>query len=156
MIRYAPLFETTREQRLVRLLKRTGPIVTVGRPGDLLPPLGARRLYLAEDEWQSEVRQLMEISSLVVIMASSSDGVLWEVSETIARVCPQNIAIYLDRLHRYESLEEPHCRFVATLNRCLPQPIPESLFRHQFVYFDSEWTPKATDKFSEIQKRSLN
>jgi hypothetical protein len=43
------IFFETAEQALTRLLNSVGPVVAIGRPGEVLPTLGAARAYLADD-----------------------------------------------------------------------------------------------------------
>jgi hypothetical protein len=46
----------TQEEQLVEALKPAGPVVAVGRPGERLPPVGARRIYLVDDESANPAR----------------------------------------------------------------------------------------------------
>ena len=53
------------EQVLAHVVRKVGPLVAIGEPGS--PPiLGARNLYVGDDNWQQEVRDLARRSRLVV------------------------------------------------------------------------------------------
>jgi hypothetical protein len=75
----------SRERRLAHALKQIGPFVAVGEPGDKLAPLGAARLYLADDEWQGRVDALLGRAAAIVLCPESSVGTRWEVTE-VARL----------------------------------------------------------------------
>ena len=52
-------FELRYEERISTALKRLGPVITVGRPGDTFGFAGAARLYVSYDHWRSAVRHLL-------------------------------------------------------------------------------------------------
>ena len=56
-----------------------GPVVSIGRPQDATPPLGVPRAHVGA-HWQTAVIALMDISSLIVMAISDSEGVTWEVA----------------------------------------------------------------------------
>lgn len=61
-----------------------GPVVAYGRPGEPAPPLGAARLYVGTGDWKAMVYALADASRYVVIAVEPTDGVVWEVEQTIA------------------------------------------------------------------------
>lgn len=61
-----------------------GPVVAYGRPGEPAPPLGAARLYVGTGDWKAMVLALAGASRYVVIAVEPTDGVVWEVEQTIA------------------------------------------------------------------------
>jgi hypothetical protein len=73
------------EEVIVWHLWRFGPVVGVGRPADRLPPLGAAREYLSDDEWREHVETMMQRSSLIVVALGRTDGLRWEI-ETVHRL----------------------------------------------------------------------
>jgi hypothetical protein len=88
-----PFRVETDEERLVRLLHIAGEVVAVGEPGEDLPELGAKRVYLADHEWQSVVTSWIESARLVVIRIGASDGVWWETKTGIARTNPKRLML---------------------------------------------------------------
>jgi hypothetical protein len=79
-VAFGGLSVTTEEEQLVEALSGVGPVVTIGEPGEELPPLGAARLKFGPEEWQREVEALLRKASLVVIRPGSfSPGVQWEI-----------------------------------------------------------------------------
>jgi hypothetical protein len=67
--------------------------VAVGRPGEKLPQAGARRLYLPDEKWQEGVLDLIERSSLVVLVLGSAQGLLWELRQTVRKVQPRELLL---------------------------------------------------------------
>jgi hypothetical protein len=62
----------------------TCPVVTVGRPGDPMPPIGAVRVYCRhEADWRELVHGLLEHGGLIVLRPAASEGVQWELNEVL-------------------------------------------------------------------------
>lgn len=53
--------------------------VAVGRPGEPLPPWGAYRLYLDDDEWEGKVEELISIASIIFFKWADSDPLSREI-----------------------------------------------------------------------------
>ncbi|MFI0714215.1 transferase [Streptomyces inhibens] len=74
----------SREEQLTGALGAIGPVITVGRPGEPLPRLGAARFYLPLDDWQPTVLRLMELSQLIVLRLGLGASLWWEVGQARA------------------------------------------------------------------------
>ena len=70
---------------MAEILAHVGPVVAIGKPGEPLPELGAARLYVADDQWQAKVIELMGKAALVVIRLGASPGLLWEIEQSLAQ-----------------------------------------------------------------------
>jgi len=82
------------EQELALNLRRIGPVIAIGKPGETLPELGAARLYAPHDRWQEIVFGLLDRAAMVVVRVGTSAGVLWEVDQVLARV-PRSRTVFL-------------------------------------------------------------
>jgi hypothetical protein len=94
------LVAETEEEQLAQVMNEIGPFVALGRPGEMLPEIGAARTYTSNDEWQSKVLNLMGQAKLVVLRAGDTSSFLWEfeaVTNTRSR-----------RVSSYCCLTEPH------------------------------------------------
>jgi hypothetical protein len=94
---------SSEEEGLRNALKSFGPFVAIGNPKDELPPLGASRLYVTDAEWQDRVKALIGDASLVVVVAGSTPGLAWEISQVRALVDPSRLLIVVpnsDRAYR--------------------------------------------------------
>ncbi len=76
----------TPEEHMAKILARIGPLIAIGKPGEPLPELGAARLYVAHDQWQQTVTDLMQRAALVVVRVGASPGVLWEIEQALAQL----------------------------------------------------------------------
>jgi hypothetical protein len=56
-----------------------GPLVAIGRPEDVRPPIGVARRYVRNGDWQSVVLSLMDSARVVVVGTSDSPGLVWEI-----------------------------------------------------------------------------
>ncbi len=83
------------EQELTYVLRRVGPVIAIGRPGEPLPELGAARLYVDHEHWQRTVRHLLQRAALVVVRVGASAGVQWEVENTLATVPRRRVVFVL-------------------------------------------------------------
>jgi hypothetical protein len=128
------------EETLTFALEDAGPIITVGRPNERLPLLGAARIYL-KDDWQGSVKYLMTISQLVIIHADVSEGLLWEINAAKELVPPERLLISFlawekqDKATR-KKLYASFRRRSVSFKECLPQS-NDALF----LLFDSAWNP---------------
>jgi hypothetical protein len=132
--------DTTAEQKLVNVLKKYGPVIAIGRPGEVLPSLGAARFYVTDDQWQQKVADVANVSQLVVWTTGTSEGLRWELSHLLEWVPLARLVLLahpylLSGLTAREREQEWHI-FRTTLGAMLPSLLPDQLGRIRFIYFD--------------------
>ncbi|WP_127044929.1 hypothetical protein [Pseudorhodobacter sp. E13] len=66
---------------LSQLLMHQGPVVSLGKPGQIMAPFGTQKSYLPENDWKQEVSRLISESVRIVVCLDTSDGVKWELDE---------------------------------------------------------------------------
>jgi len=72
----------TLEQYLgVGISARIGPFIALGNPVDFVPPEGAARTYVADDEWTKHFEQMVSRARCIILMAATSENVLWELAQ---------------------------------------------------------------------------
>jgi hypothetical protein len=92
------------EQVLAHVTRKIGPLVAIGEPGH--PPiLGARNLYVGDDNWKEQVIDLAQRSQLVILTAGVSRGVLWEVRTMAKEVPPDGLLLNIPGASRGERKE---------------------------------------------------
>lgn len=69
------------EEALAALLADNGELVTVGRPGERLPELGATRTYFPHDGWQDAVRETAHRCQAVFLVAGLTSSLGWEIDQ---------------------------------------------------------------------------
>jgi len=134
----------TEEEYLVAVLNDFGPCIAIGQPGERLPDLGAARMYVADDQWQDKVRELLVSSKLVVLRAGKTRNFLWEVEQSIKNVNPLKIIILIPKM------KNTYSQFRKLANSLFPKPLPETIGEpnlfsgvaslHGYLYFDEDWT----------------
>jgi hypothetical protein len=68
----------TLEEVIEATLDSVGPVIAIGRPGESLPPAGAAREYVPEDEWQDRVAHLVQQSRWIVVLLGKTPGLAAE------------------------------------------------------------------------------
>jgi hypothetical protein len=106
----------TFEVVLERLLKTAGPVIAIGRPGESLPPLGAARLWVSNDEWQARVMELLGKCQRVVMIMGEIEGrpgLTWEFQRLLECGSPEKVVFVVppvseevaaERWERYRAL----------------------------------------------------
>ena len=105
----------SREELLAIVLGSIGPVVTVGRPGERIPPIGAARLYLPPGDWQPRVAQLMDLAALVVLRLGDGAGLWWEFAYCVRHLPPEKVIVLVPGAPLPAGL-------ASDLDRHLPQP----------------------------------
>jgi signal peptidase I len=83
----------TFEELLVDAFAPLGPPIAIGRPGEALPPLGAGRVYVADDAWQGKVRDLATHAARILLVFDATPGVQWEVLEIGSANAPRTVLV---------------------------------------------------------------
>lgn len=127
------------EQVLAHVVRKTGPLVAIGEPGS--PPiLGARNLYVGDDNWQQQVRDLAARSRLVVLTAGTSEGVLWEVEAMVDTVPPSRFILNVPGSSRSRR-REAYAAFHLLATQLFPAGLPETIDGARFLLFGDGWAP---------------
>jgi hypothetical protein len=72
------------EETVARELRHVGPFEAIGKPGERLPQIGARRLYVPDTDWQEVVTSYIARSRPVILIAGKTTWVQWELATTVA------------------------------------------------------------------------
>jgi hypothetical protein len=153
------LFVTGRseEERVAAALKRLlGPMVAVGKPGEVLPYVGASRLYLPLDDWQEPVRRLITQARMVVLALGPGEGTMWELRQALSSLPPERLILLVPmspddyeqfRARVHADLNDHGVRVrpnggIATKVPALPEAISTSVIPsivQGAIYFTPEW-----------------
>jgi hypothetical protein len=132
------------EELLVPEYDRIGPVVAVGKPGELLPLIGAVRLYFNNEEWQFQVSRLMSISNLVLFQVGNSKGLEWEISNAKHLLSPEQLIFSFVAWHDLEKADRQfqYEVFREQAEKLIGCSLPGSFNNAYFLYFDREWNHK--------------
>lgn len=132
------------EQAMIRVARRCGPVLAIGRPGERLPALGAARFYVSDDLWQEKVADVATVAQLVVWASGTTQGLEWEITHLVRSLPPEKLILWphpqlldLDANER----EAQWRGFVDGLGTLFPKPLPKPLGKVQFFAFDKDFTP---------------
>ncbi|WP_433274079.1 hypothetical protein ACQPZF_20745 [Actinosynnema sp. CS-041913] len=135
------------EEQIADTLRPVGPLIAVGAPGEQLPHTGAARMYLPDGPdgaWQEPVRRLLSRSRLTVLTLGTSEGTMWELTESLRRLPPQRLVLLLPPMG---DADYEHIR-ASTTARLPARPgwlTSDDLEPVQgVVHFAADWTPTAT------------
>lgn len=138
----------TEEEQLRVAVAPFGVMVAVGAPGEVLPEIGARRLYLPHDGWQDSVLRLMAEAGrtgLVVMGAGLSESLRWEFGLAVRTVPPQRLVLVI------ALSPQQYDEFRQGVGQVFPLSLPEyarvpthPAYRARIrgaIYFDADWKP---------------
>lgn len=138
----------TEEEDLSRVFSEIGPFIAVGSPDEKLPALGASRLYVANNEWQRVVGDLVAKCRFLVLRAGNSPGFLWELDKVVKSVPPSKVLLYLpfsrttNKRHPVNPASSAYEEFRKAVAPILPHPLPEAEGHGHFIRFGDDWMPE--------------
>jgi hypothetical protein len=145
----------TEEEELNKAFEHIGPMIAIGKPGEVLPEAGAARAYFTNDQWQAAVYHYMDISRLIVLRAGLSQGLLWEIQNSVQRLDPAKLILLIP------FMKADYNKFRTSVQSLFPKPLPdhpghevhrkitnaqghteENIFGSLFglIHFDDDWT----------------
>ncbi|MEE1761858.1 MULTISPECIES: hypothetical protein [unclassified Streptomyces] len=109
----------TLEEGVCRTFSAFGRPLAVGEPDEALPLAGSRRLYLPLHDWQPTVTSLITDARLVLLVAGTSEGTLWELTEVMRLRRPESVLVllYADRQTDDLGVREAYDDFRAAAER---------------------------------------
>jgi len=143
------LSRRTDEEVLVSALRGIGPVITIGRPDEQLPLLGAIRIYCSDGDWQRTVNELISKSQLLAINASTTPGLLWEIKAAVSSAGPSRILISLmpwrsfdrnTRQRRYDHFRNLTERVLKDVLEAEHLTLPEEVDDALALAFKSDWS----------------
>lgn len=67
------------ERDFAKAVKQYMPIYSVGMTKEIESPEGSKRIYLNDEDWQENVKLLIERAKLVFILVNPSESCIWEI-----------------------------------------------------------------------------
>ncbi len=130
------------EQEVVEVLRRSGPVIAIGRPGEEFPQLGAARFYVDHQHWQAKVADIVRVAQLALWVTGTTEGLKWELSHLVEQLPPERLILWAHP-HimglRPAEAEAEWGRFIAGAATLLPTPLPRALGDVRFFYFKKDW-----------------
>lgn len=140
--------QATAEEILAKELRRCGPVIAIGRPGEHLPELGAARFYVSGERWRDKIADLVRVVQLVVVGTGATQGLAWELSHLIKNLPADRLVLWahphIKRLDPADR-EAEWTAFLGGLGRLFPKPLPQRLLETRFIHFDADFNPIAVE-----------
>jgi hypothetical protein len=132
----------TEEEQLAQVVGEFGPCVAIGRPGERLPQLGFKRLYVSNEEWQATVLQFLSQAQLVILMGGSSRNYAWEFHKAVELVEPQRLLLLIpaDAKDRTEFGQLARQLLPGVEPEIPPKAIIRGRTFQAILYFGRDWT----------------
>lgn len=136
----APGRTETAELSLSKAVRDIGPLIAIGKPGELLPPFGAARMYVDGQRWQQAVEQLVKESQMVVFRTGATTSFWWEMQHVFQNCDPQKVLVYLpprakNRFEMYNVLRD-------RARGIFPHSLPDHPGDAIFLGFGPGWAPR--------------
>jgi hypothetical protein len=87
---------STVEDAISKTFEKAGPVVTIGRPGEWIPPSGALRAWLSDGDWKPWIHELVTWSQRVIMFMGDPEshaGLAWEVRTIFSTCAPHKIVL---------------------------------------------------------------
>jgi hypothetical protein len=154
------LIARTVEQRLARAVRKYGPFIAIGRPGEDLPELGAARMYVSDNDWQEVVTDfLTRPGATVLFQVGETPGLRWELQAVSRHVPPARVLLIvpfplmsflvpfsLPTMRRRRA--QRYAAFCQWGQGVWPGRLPDQIGDAFFIYFEAKpaWTARALDR----------
>ena len=132
---------------LADMLNQIGPYIAVKRPGQAgtWADVGAYKLPMPCDRWQSQIGDIISKARIVVVEAGETKGIMWELEQVISRVPPRKVLLVVpDTWSEYST-------FLNRTKNMFLVPLPSTLPNTRFLMFDDWWNPIALENKKEIE-----
>jgi hypothetical protein len=148
------------EEALAKVMKRYGPFVAIGRPGEEVADVGAARMYVSDDDWQAAVSDLLaRPGSVALLQAGETAGLHWELHTAGETLRPDQLLIFLPFAFEASdrACEKKYGAFRSWATECLPEAaLPEHFpEKTRFFYFSRRptWHVYTLQRTSEIPEK---
>lgn len=124
-------FESFSEYHFMSLLENRIPVCAIGMTKETDSPYGASRIYVDDDCWKNDVRELMEKAEEIYILVSDRDSCIWEIEQSIDML--DKTTFIIDNPDKYEN-----ARAILTKSISLPE-LPATIQQnpHQILQYRS-------------------
>ena len=143
----------TEEEGLADAVRQFSPFIAIGQPGQDPPLPGAARKYVDTLEWQQVVTDWIRGAQLVIIKASNSGGLWWEIETAGKPLPPEKIVILVDLpADKYEI-------FLSKARARFPYQLPSLTYNwfyfnniRRVTYYDRQGAPKTCPKWVSLNE----
>ncbi len=132
------LVQSTNEQLASKLFRQLGPAVAIGRPTEEMPEIGAARLYVSDEHWQTVVQDLLGRAGGVILQAGETAGLRWEYARVAQWNQPERTVLFIPVAQNREGL---YAMLKEHLGPAMNTEFPNELGRTKFLSFVGTVSP---------------
>lgn len=129
------------ELEMVRTLRRHGPVIAIGQPGERLTHEGASRVHVGDEMWRDLAYSMIRNANLILWQAGedgASEGLYWELAVAVKHKEPHSMVLLVPNPWlRPKQFED----FRQKANPLLPVPIPATHQDANLIRFGLGWQP---------------
>lgn len=130
------------ESTVLQPLYSIGPVIALGKPGELDPRTGVSRLAFMNKSWQRGVQLLMRSASLVLVRVGQTNGVVWELEQALRIVPPKRLILQFPRAGKLGSrAHEGQRAALRQIEQAIGQNLPADASKSEFVRFGAGREP---------------
>ncbi|MCP4630383.1 MAG: hypothetical protein GY850_43775 [bacterium] len=118
-----PFIPQRYEERLAPVLRRIGPVISIGIPGEQRAELGTARVYVHDEEWQAAVRYFAQNAGAVIIVMGRTHSLWWEVDFVLANLQRERLLFFFP----YADESSARRRFWRKYYEIIPSVTPRSI-----------------------------
>jgi hypothetical protein len=134
----------TFEDQAVLVLRKLGPVIAIGRPGEKIAPIGASRFYVDDEIWQRKIAEIVSASQLVLSASGTTEGLRWELSHLLSALAPEKLILWA---HPNiigltgQAREREWQVLLKQFGNLFPHPLPGRLGEIKFFHFSRGFAP---------------
>lgn len=133
----------TSEQQLELYFRKKGPFVAIGKPGERIITSGANRMYVTNEEWQNVILEYLHKSQLVVLQPSSTEGIWWEINQSLNIVEPGRFFLCMVNYQGHQNFYEDFRLRIENAKAEIKLPrFTGNTQKICFFRFNAAWTPE--------------
>lgn len=133
----------TSEQQLELYFRKKGPFVAIGKPGERVITSGAERMYVSNEEWQAVILDYLHKSQLVVLQPSSTEGIWWEINQSLNLVEPERFFLCMVNYKGHQNFYEDFRLRIENIKGEIKLPrFIGNTKEICFFRFNGDWTPE--------------
>lgn len=140
--------EKSEEEETVSALSDIADIYAIGNPKDRKMPLGAKRVYVDDENWKSAVVELAKKAELIVLRLGATSNFWWEVEMALSTIPVQRLLFIVPTSQSFSQVSElyrillQHNIDISSIDLSVRRAHRGSI--SSFLFFDSTGKPRCS------------
>lgn len=132
------------EGTLIKAFESNGrDVCAIGMTNELDAPYGAERVYVSDESWQSDVKELMKNANAIIILMSDRRSCIWEIAQSVEML--QKTCFIIESKDKYINV-------INELNGSVRLPKYEEILQ-QISDGKEEWEQEERESIEELQEQ---